>query len=65
MRNSLYLLVVAAIVFSQTWQSSVTSASNQLAGGQQQIDQRIRKFSSRLLPTTTFVMRFAAPRREE
>src|SRR5262245_10401727 len=41
MRNALYLLLVAAIVFSVTWQSSVTSASNQLAGGGRQIDQAI------------------------
>src|SRR5215510_3871020 len=41
MRNSLYFLVVAAIVFSLTWRSSVTSASNQLAGGQQQIGRAI------------------------
>ena len=38
MRNTLYFLLAAAVALSLTWQSSVTSASNQLAGGQQQID---------------------------
>src|SRR5262245_31631450 len=50
MRNSLYFLVVAAIVFSLTWQSSVTSASNQLAGGQQQIGQAIPQVQFEPLP---------------
>jgi extracellular elastinolytic metalloproteinase len=65
MRNSLYFLVVAAIVFSLTWQSSVTSASNQLAGGQQQIDQTIPQVQ--FAPLTNYdvreEIRAASPRR--
>src|SRR5215468_10157070 len=41
MRNTLYFLLAAAVALSLTWQSSVTSASNQPAGGQQQIDRAI------------------------
>jgi extracellular elastinolytic metalloproteinase len=37
MRNTLYLLLAAAIFFSAIWQSSVTGASNQRVAGQQQI----------------------------
>jgi len=37
-RNTLYLLLAAAIFFSAIWQASVTGASNQLAGEQQQIN---------------------------
>ena len=36
MRNALYLLLATAMVFALTWQSSVTSASNQRAAGQRQ-----------------------------
>jgi extracellular elastinolytic metalloproteinase len=38
MRNTLYLLLAAAIVFLAIWQSSVTGASNQPAAIQQQIN---------------------------
>src|SRR5262245_52167005 len=38
MRNKLYVLLVAAIFFSAIWQYSVTSASNQRAAEQQQVD---------------------------
>ncbi|MGH9753126.1 MAG: M36 family metallopeptidase [Blastocatellia bacterium] len=38
MRNTFYLLLAAAIMFSSTWQASVTSASNQLAAEQQQVN---------------------------
>jgi Zn-dependent metalloprotease len=41
MRNTLYFLLAAAVALSLTWQSSVTSASNQLAGGQQPVDRAI------------------------
>jgi hypothetical protein len=41
MRNTLYFLLAAAVALSLTWQSSVTSASNQLTGGQQQIDRAV------------------------
>jgi Zn-dependent metalloprotease len=65
MRNTLYLLVAAAIVFSLTWQSSVTSASNQLAGGRQQIDQAIPQVQ--LAPLRNYdvreEVRAASPRR--
>src|SRR6266536_106184 len=65
MRNSLYFLAVAAIVFSLTWQSSVTSASNQLAGGQQQIDQAIPQvqFAPLLNYDVREEIRAASPRR--
>src|SRR6266498_583877 len=65
MRNSLYFLVVAATVFSLTWQSSVTSASNQLAGGQQQIDQAIPQvqFAPLLNYDVREEIRAASPRR--
>jgi extracellular elastinolytic metalloproteinase len=36
MRNALYLLLAAAIIFSAIWQPSATSASNQRAAEQQQ-----------------------------
>ena len=65
MRNSLYFLVVAAVVFSLTWQSSVTSASNQLAGGLQQTDQTIPQVQFE--PLTNYDVRVeiraASPRR--
>ncbi len=38
MRNTLYLLLAAAMFFSAIWMSSVTGASNQGAAGQQQIE---------------------------
>jgi extracellular elastinolytic metalloproteinase len=38
MRNTLYLLLATAMFFSAIWQSSVTSASNQRAAEQQQIN---------------------------
>jgi Zn-dependent metalloprotease len=50
MRNTLYLLLSAAMVFALTWQASVTSASNQRAAGQQQIDQTIRQVQLVSLP---------------
>jgi extracellular elastinolytic metalloproteinase len=40
-RNTLYLLLAAAMFFSAIWQASVTSASNQRAAEQQQTDQAI------------------------
>jgi Zn-dependent metalloprotease len=39
MRNTIYFLLAATIVFSLTWQSSVTSASPQIAGVRRQTDQ--------------------------
>src|SRR5262245_35247540 len=65
MRNSLYFLVVAAIVFSLTWRSSVTSASNQLAGGQQQIDRAVPQVQFEPLPDFDVrkEIRDASPRR--
>jgi extracellular elastinolytic metalloproteinase len=50
MRNTLYFLLAAAVALSLTWQSSVTSASNQLAGGQQQIDQAVPQVQFEPLP---------------
>ena len=41
MRNTLYFLLAAAVALSLTWQSSVTSASNQLTGGLQQTDRAV------------------------
>jgi Zn-dependent metalloprotease len=41
MRNTLYLLLAAAMFFSSIWQASVTGASNQRAAEQQQINQPI------------------------
>src|SRR5262245_28944575 len=65
MRNTLYFLVAAAVALSLTWQSSVTSASKQLAGGQQQIDQAIPQVQ--LAPLTNYDVRVeiraASPRR--
>src|SRR5215471_16757761 len=65
MRNTLYFLLVAAIVFSIIWQSSVTSASNQLAGGQQQNDRVTPQVQ--LAPQTNYdireEIRAASPRR--
>src|SRR5262247_3881588 len=65
MRNSLYFLVVAAVALSLTWQSSVTSASNQLAGGQQPVDRAIPQVQ--FAPLTNYdvrkEIRAASPRR--
>src|SRR5262245_51565445 len=38
MRNTLYLLLAAAMFFSAIWQSSVTGASNQRVAERQQIN---------------------------
>jgi hypothetical protein len=65
MRNRLYFLLAAAVALSLTWQSSVTSASNQLAGGQQQIDRAIPQVQ--FAPLTDYdvraEIRAASPRR--
>src|SRR5262245_24176831 len=50
MRNTLYLLLSAAIFFSAIWEPSVTSASNQRAAEQQQIDTAIQQVQSDGLP---------------
>jgi extracellular elastinolytic metalloproteinase len=65
MRKTLYFLLAVAIVFSLTWQSSATGASNQLAGGQRQIDQAIPQVQ--LAPLHNYdvreEIRSASPRR--
>jgi extracellular elastinolytic metalloproteinase len=50
MRNTLYLLLAAAIFFSAIWESSVTSASNQRAAEQQQVDPPILQAQPVSLP---------------
>ena len=50
MRNTLYLLLAAAMVLALTWQASVTSASNQRASGQQPINQAMPQVQSVRLP---------------
>ena len=55
MRNTLYFLLAAAVALSLTWQSSVTSASNQPAGGQQQNDRAIPQVQ--LAPLTNYDVR--------
>ena len=50
MRNTLYLLLAAAIFFSAIWESSVTGASNQRAAEQQQINPPTRQVQPVSLP---------------
>jgi len=65
MRNTLYFLLAAAVALSLTWQSSVTSASNQFAGGQQQNDRANPQVQ--LAPRTNYdvceEIRAASPRK--
>src|SRR5262245_60276909 len=65
MRNSLYLLLAAAMVFALTWQASVTSASNQRAAEQQQINPANLQIQPDSLPNydVRAEMRAAAPSR--
>src|SRR5262245_52906833 len=50
MRNTIYLLLSAAIFFSAIWEPSVTSASNQRAAEQQQINPSIQQVQHVSLP---------------
>jgi extracellular elastinolytic metalloproteinase len=61
MRNTLYLLLAAAMVFAFTWQASVTSASNQRAAVQQQINPATLQFQPANLPN--YDVRAVAPGR--
>jgi extracellular elastinolytic metalloproteinase len=65
MRNTLYLLLAAAIVFLAIWQSSVTGASNQRAAEQQQINLPTRQAQPVSLPNYDVreEIRAAAPSR--
>jgi extracellular elastinolytic metalloproteinase len=49
-RNTLYLLLAAAIFFSAIWQASVTGASNQRAAEQRQTDQATLQVQSVIQP---------------
>ena len=65
MRNTLYLLLAAAIFFSAIWESSVTGASNQRAAEQQQINPPTRQVQPVSLPNYDVreEIRVAAPSR--
>ena len=48
MRNTIYLLLAAAMFFSSIWQASATVAANQRAAEQQQVNQAIQQVPKNL-----------------